>query len=117
MSHDDYSLIQLEECIDDTLHSAASPEEIAKIGFRPKSSADINRIKNLVSEEAFADIQDQAFEQIIKDSVQTGSTKLSDIFKPGNLERALRSYDDETLTAMFGPSPISNTNIFLFIPI
>ena len=82
---------------------AASPEEIAKIVFRPKSSADINRIKNLVSEEAFADIQDQAFEQIIKDSVQTGSTKLSDIFKPGNLERALRSYDDETLTAMFGP--------------
>ena len=35
--------------------------------------------------------------------MQTGSTKLSDIFKPGNLERALRSYDDETLTAMFGP--------------
>ena len=28
MSHDDYSLNQLEECIDDTLHSAASPEEI-----------------------------------------------------------------------------------------
>ena len=75
---------------------------MAKIVFRPKSSDDIIRVKNLVSDEAFLDIQDQALEQILKDGVQTGSNKLSDIFKPGNLERALRSYDDETLTAMFG---------------
>jgi hypothetical protein len=81
---------------------SASPEEVAKIVFRPKSSEDIIRVKNLVSDEAFLDIQDQALEQILKDGVQTGSNKLSDIFKPGNLERALRSYDDETLTAMFG---------------
>ena len=75
---------------------------MAKIVFRPKSSDDIIRVRNLVSDEAFLDIQDQALEQILKDGVQTGSNKLSDIFKPGNLERALRSYDDETLTAMFG---------------
>ena len=81
---------------------SASPEEVAKIVFRPKSSEDILRVKNLVSDEAFLDIQDQALEQILKDSVQTGSSKLNDIFKPGNLERALRTYEDETLTAMFG---------------
>jgi threonine synthase len=89
---------------------SASPEEVAKIVFRPKSSEDILRVKNLVSEEAFLDIQDQALEQILKDSVQTGSTKLADIFKPGNLERALRTYDNETLTAMFGKDLTQSLN-------
>jgi len=89
---------------------SASPEEVAKIVFRPKSSEDILRVKNLISEEAFLDIQDQALEQILKDSVQTGSTKLADIFKPGNLERALRTYDNETLTAMFGKDLTQSLN-------
>ena len=88
----------------------ASPEEIAKIVFRPKSSADINRVKNLLSEEAFLDIQDQALEQILKDTVQEGSTKLSDAFKPGNLERALKTYDNETLEAMFGKDMAQSLN-------
>tara|TARA_R110000782_G_scaffold268297_1_gene364508 strand:+ start:2355 stop:5363 length:3009 start_codon:yes stop_codon:yes gene_type:complete len=89
---------------------SASPEEVAKIVFRPKSSEDILRVKNLVSDEAFLDIQDQALEQILKDGVQEGSNKLSDIFKPGNLERALRSYDNETLTAMFGKEMTQSLN-------
>ena len=89
---------------------SASPEEVAKIVFRPKSSEDILRVKNLLSDEAFLDIQDQALEQILKDSVQTGSTKLADIFKPGNLERALRTYDNETLTAMFGKEMTQSLN-------
>ena len=89
---------------------SASPEEVAKIVFRPKSSEDILRVKNLLSDEAFLDIQDQALEQILKDSVQTGSTKLADIFKPGNLERALRTYDNETLTAMFGKDLTQSLN-------
>lgn len=80
----------------------ASPEEIAKIVFRPKSSADILRVKELVSDDAFIEIQEQALEQILKDTVQTGTTKLNDVFKPGNLERALKMYDTETLEAMFG---------------
>ena len=80
----------------------ASPEEISKILFRPKSSDDILRVKAQVTDDAFADIQEQALEQILKDSVQTGSSKLNDIFKPGNLERALTMYGDETLEAMFG---------------
>lgn len=80
----------------------ASPEEISKILFRPKSSDDILRVKAQVTDDAFGDIQEQALEQILKDSVQTGSSKLNDIFKPGNLERALTMYGDETLEAMFG---------------
>lgn len=81
---------------------SASPEEVVKIVFRPKSSDDILRVKNAVTADAFTDIQEQALEEIIKDSVQTGSTKLNDIFKPGNLERALTMYGDDTLEAMFG---------------
>ena len=38
----------------------ASPEEIAKVVFRPRSSDDILRVKELVSEDAFIEIQDQA---------------------------------------------------------
>jgi hypothetical protein len=79
-----------------------SPEEVSKIVFRPKSSEDILRVKRLVSEDAFTRIQEQSLEQLIKDSVQTGSTKLNEIFKPGNLERALATYGDDTLQAMFG---------------
>lgn len=81
---------------------SASPEEVVKIVFRPKSSEDILRVKNAVTADAFTDIQEQALDQILRDSVQTGSTKLNDIFKPGNLERALTMYGDDTLEAMFG---------------
>ena len=80
----------------------ASPEEIAKVVFRPKSADDILRVQKLVSEDAFLEIQDQALEQILKDSVQTGSKKLNEIFKPNNLDRALKMYDTESLNAMFG---------------
>jgi hypothetical protein len=81
---------------------SASPEEVVKIVFRPKSSDDILRVKNAVTADAFTDIQEQALDQILRDSIQTGSTKLNDIFKPGNLERALTMYGDDTLEAMFG---------------
>jgi hypothetical protein len=90
----------------------ASPEEVAKIVFRPKSSEDILRVKNAVTEDAFADIQEQALEQILRDSVQTGSTKLNDIFKPGNLERALTMYGDDTLEAMFGKEMTQSLKAF-----
>jgi len=80
----------------------SNPEDVVKAVFRPKSSEDILRVKSLVSDDAFVEIQEQALEQIIKDSVQQGSTNLTDIFKMGNLERALKMYGDETLEAMFG---------------
>jgi hypothetical protein len=80
----------------------ASPEEIAKVVFRPKSADDILRVKQIVSEDAFLEIREQALEQILRDSVQTGSKKLNEIFKPNNLDRALKMYDTESLNAMFG---------------
>jgi hypothetical protein len=80
----------------------ASPEEIAKVVFRPKSADDILRVKKIVSEDAFLEIREQALEQILRDSVQTGSKKLNEIFKPNNLDRALKMYDTESLNAMFG---------------
>ena len=80
----------------------ASPEEIAKVVFRPKSADDILRVKQIVSEDAFIEIREQALEQILRDSVQTGSKKLNEIFKPNNLDRALKMYDTESLNAMFG---------------
>ena len=80
----------------------ASPEEIAKVVFRPKSADDILRVKQIVSDDAFIEIREQALEQILRDSVQTGSKKLNEIFKPNNLDRALKMYDTESLNAMFG---------------
>jgi len=80
----------------------SNAEDVVKAVFRPKSSEDILRVKQLVSDDAFVEIQEQALEQIIKDSVQQGSTNLTDIFKMGNLERALKMYGDETIEAMFG---------------
>jgi hypothetical protein len=48
MSHDDYSLNQLEECIDDTLHSAASPEEIHDVLIKNVKKNIIKRVTMIV---------------------------------------------------------------------
>lgn len=80
----------------------ATPEEMAAKLFRPRSANDIEFIKGQLSPEAFAEVQDFALESLIKKSVLPGSNKLGEIFKPGNLERALQSYGDDTLQAMFG---------------
>ena len=90
----------------------SNPEDVVKAVFRPKSSEDILRVKSLVSDDAFVEIQEQALEQIIKDSVQQGSTNLTDIFKMGNLERALKMYGSETVEAMFGKEVARGLNSF-----
>jgi hypothetical protein len=90
----------------------ASPEEIAKVVFRPKSADDILRVKQIVSEDAFLEIREQALEQILRDSVQTGSKKLNEIFKPNNLDRALKMYDTESLNAMFGKEMVQSLQNF-----
>ena len=81
----------------------ATPETIAQVVFRPNSAVSINQVRNQVSEEAFLNIQDEALEQLIKKGVTpSGGSELTDIFKPGNFQKALDSYGDETLEAMFG---------------
>ena len=80
----------------------ASPEVITQSIFRPNSAAAINQVRNEISEEAFINVQDEALEELIKKSITPGGTDLTEIFKPGNFQRALNSYGDETLDAMFG---------------
>ena len=81
----------------------ATPETIAQVVFRPNSAVSINQVRNQVSEEAFLNIQDEALEQLIRKGVTpSGGSELADIFKPGNFQKALDSYGDETLEAMFG---------------
>ncbi len=80
----------------------ASPELITRTVFRPNSAPAINQVRSEVSEEAFLNIQDEALESLIKKSMTPGGTDLTEIFKPGNFQRALDSYGDETLEAMFG---------------
>ena len=80
----------------------ATPETIAQVVFRPNSAVAINQVRNQVSEEAFLNIQDEALEQLIKKGIPGGGSDLAEIFKPGNFQKALDSYGDETLEAMFG---------------
>ena len=80
----------------------ASPEVITQSIFRPNSAAAINQVRSEISEEAFLNVQDEALEELIKKSITPGGTDLTEIFKPGNFQRALNSYGDETLDAMFG---------------
>ena len=80
----------------------ASPELITRTVFRPNSAPAINQVRSEVSEEAFLNIQDEALETLIQKSMTPGGTDLTEIFKPGNFQRALDSFGDETLEAMFG---------------
>jgi len=80
----------------------STPETITQMVFRPNSAAAINQVRNEISEEAFLNIQDEALEQLIQKSISPGGTDITDLFKPGNFQRALSSYGDETLEAMFG---------------
>ena len=95
-------LLQFEQSKVLTNVENATPENIAQVVFRPNSAASINQVKNQVTEEAFLNVQDEALEQLIKKGVTPGGSDLTEIFKPGNFQRALDSYGDETLEAMFG---------------
>lgn len=88
-----------------------TPEKIVASIFRPNSAADINYIKQLVKDkrikpETFESIKENAMGQLLTDAVSVGklnsTSKLSDLFKPGNLRASLESYGDDTLEAMFG---------------
>ena len=81
----------------------ATAEEVAGRLFTPKAAPDIARVKSLLREEDFLEIQNAAMDKLIRTAVKPGSKgEITDIFKPGNLTNALDSYGDETLDAMFG---------------
>ena len=80
----------------------SNPETIVSAIFRPQSAREINQAKQILSPEAFAAVREEALENMIYKGVRPGSSEISDIFKPGVFQRALDSYGDETLEAMFG---------------
>lgn len=80
----------------------ATPETITQVVFRPNSAEAINTVRNQISEEAFENIREEALEQLLKKSISPGGTDITDLFRPGNFQRALDSYGEETIEAMFG---------------
>ena len=80
----------------------ATPETITQAIFRPNSADAINTVKGQISQEAFENIREEALEELIKKSISPGGTDITDLFRPGNFQRALDSYGEETLEAMFG---------------
>ena len=80
----------------------SNPENIVNAIFRPQSAREINQAKEILSPEAFAAVREEALENMIYKGVRPGSSEISEIFKPGVFQRALDSYGDETLEAMFG---------------
>ena len=80
----------------------SNPETIVGAIFRPQSAREINQAKQILSPEAFAAVREEALEKMIYKGVRPGSSEISEIFKPGVFQRALDSYGDETLEAMFG---------------
>ena len=80
----------------------ATPETITQVVFRPNSAEAINTVRNQISEEAFENIREEALEELLKKSISPGGTDITDLFRPGNFQRALDSYGEETIEAMFG---------------
>jgi hypothetical protein len=81
----------------------ATAEEVAGRLFTPKAAPDIARVKSLLKEGDFLEIQNAAMDKLIRTAVRPGTKgEVTDIFKPQALANALDSYGDETLDAMFG---------------
>ncbi len=78
-------------------------DETVNIIFRPNANANIQILKDTVSDEVFTSIQQASMQKLLSKSIDlNGKGRITDLFKPGNLKTALDSYGDETLNAMFG---------------
>ena len=78
-------------------------DETVNIIFRPNANANIQILKDTVSDEVFTSIQQASMQKLLSKSIDlNGKGRITDLFKPGNLKTALDSYGDETLDAMFG---------------
>jgi len=78
-------------------------DETVNIIFRPNANANIQILKDTVSDEVFTSIQQASMQKLFSKSIDlNGQGRITDLFKPGNLKTALDSYGDETLDAMFG---------------
>jgi len=78
-------------------------DETVNVIFRPNANANIQILKDTVSDEVFTSIQQASMQKLLSKSIDlNGKGRITDLFKPGNLKTALDSYGDETLDAMFG---------------
>ena len=78
-------------------------DETVNIIFRPNANANIQILKDTVSDEVFTSIQQASMQKLLSKSIDlNGKGRITDLFKSGNLKTALDSYGDETLDAMFG---------------
>jgi hypothetical protein len=78
-------------------------DETVNIIFRPNANANIQILKDTVSDEVFTSIQQASMQKLLSKAIDiNGKGRITDLFKPGNLKTALDSYGDETLDAMFG---------------
>jgi len=78
-------------------------DETVNIIFRPNANANIQILKDTVSDEVFTSIQQASMQKLLSKSIDlNGKGRITDLFKAGNLKTALDSYGDATLEAMFG---------------
>jgi hypothetical protein len=72
-------------------------DETVNIIFRPNANANIQILKDTVSDEVFTSIQQASMQKLLSKSVDlNGKGRITDLFKSGNLKTALDSYGDET---------------------
>ena len=80
-----------------------SVEEITDVIFRPNAGTNIDKLKTILSPEAFESVKKTSMQRILEKSIDiNGKGSINDILKPGRLKIALDSYGDDTLDAMFG---------------
>jgi hypothetical protein len=88
--------------ISERLPDATAEEVVSKV-FTPRGADNIEKIKKLISPDAFLEIQNASMDKLLRTGIKPGTKgEVTDIFKPQALSSALDSYGDETLTAMFG---------------
>ncbi len=88
--------------ISERLPNATAEEVVSKV-FTPRGADNIAKIRDLVDDQAFQEIQNASMDKLLRTAIKPGTKgEVTDVFKPQALASALDSYGDETLEAMFG---------------
>ena len=84
---------------------ASEPDEIVNVLFRNGQAANINRMREILDPETFANVQQDSMRELLKLAKGPGKT-VDEVFKPDALERALNAKGDDALRAMFGDESV-----------
>lgn len=77
------------------------PEQIVNQIFKPNSVTNINRVKQMVGEDGFGQLQNAFMAKLMKNSLDKNG-----MLDGGKLTTNLSKYDDPTLNAMFSPDQL-----------